>query len=198
MKYGALSSSLPAFAITVTANRAPSIAGAPATTVTVGQPYRFVPSASDADGDPLTFSIVNQPSWATFNTKTGELAGTPGSDKAAIYSNIKISVSDGKLTASLPVFAITVEQASMGSATLSWQPPTQRTDGTSLLDLKGYHILYGSSPGSYPNRITLDNPGLTSYVVSNLSQGTWYFVMTAFDANGAESSQTGVVSKTIQ
>ncbi len=146
----------------------------------------------------LTFSIVNQPSWATFNTKTGELAGTPGSDKAAVYSNIKISVSDGKLTASLPVFAITVEQASMGSATLSWQPPTQRTDGTQLSDLKGYRILYGSSPGSYPNRVTLDNPGLTSYVVNNLSQGTWYFVMTAFDANGAESSQTGVVSKTIQ
>jgi hypothetical protein len=196
---GELSASLPAFSIVVSvANRAPTISGTPATTVTAGQPYRFVPNASDADGDPLTFSIVNQPSWATFNTKTGELAGTPGSDKAAIYSNIKISVSDGKLTASLPVFSITVEQASMGSATLSWQPPTQRTDGTQLSDLKGYHILYGSAPGSYPNRITLDNPGLTSYVVSNLSQGTWYFVMTAFDANGAESSQTGAVSKTIQ
>jgi len=196
---GRLSTSLPAFAITVSvANRAPTISGTPASTVTAGQQYRFLPAASDPDGDRLTFSIVNRPSWATFNTATGELGGTPGSGNAGPYSNIQISVSDGTLTASLPVFAITVEQASMGSATLSWQPPTQRTDGTPLVDLAGYRILYGSSSSNLSNRVTLTNPGLTSYVIENLAQGTWYFAMTAFDASGAESDQSGVGSKTIQ
>jgi hypothetical protein len=196
---GKLSTSLPAFSIAVSVqNRAPTISGSPATSVTAGQQYRFLPAASDPDGDRLTFSIVNRPSWATFNTATGELGGTPGSGNTGPYSNIQISVSDGTLTASLPVFSITVEQASMGSATLSWQPPTQRTDGSPLVDLAGYRILYGTSSSNLSNRVTLTNPGLTSYVIENLAQGTWYFAMTAFDASGAESDQSGVGSKTIQ
>jgi hypothetical protein len=86
----------------------------------------------------------------------------------------------------------------MGSATLSWQPPTQRTDGSPLVDLAGYRILYGTSSSNLSNRVTLNNAGLTSYVIENLSQGTWYFAMTAFDAAGAESDQSNVGSKTIQ
>ena len=196
---GKLSSSLPAFSIVVSvANRAPTITGTPAATVTVGQAYGFAPGASDADGDALTFSIANKPSWASFNTATGELTGKPGSAATGVYSNIKISVTDGSLTAALPAFSISVEQASLGSATLSWQPPTQRTDGSPLVDLAGYRILYGTSANSLSNRVTVSNPGLTSYVVENLSQGTWYFAMTAFDASGAESDQSGVGSKTIQ
>ncbi len=38
----------------------------------------FTPSANDADGDTLTFTISNRPSWATFNGTTGRLSGTPG------------------------------------------------------------------------------------------------------------------------
>jgi len=166
--------------------------------VTAGGSYRFVPKAADADGDALTFRIANKPAWASFSTATGELSGTPGSGYTGTYSNIQVSVSDGQLVASLPAFSVAVEQASTGSATLSWQPPTQRTDGSALTDLAGYRILYGNAPGNYSNRVTLSNPGLTSYVVDNLSQGTWYFVMTAFDATGAESDYSSVGSKTIQ
>jgi hypothetical protein len=81
---------------------------------------------------------------------------------------------------------------------LSWQPPTQRTDGSQLDNLAGYRIMYGNAPGSYSNGVKLDNPGLTSYVVENLTQGTWYFVMTAFDTTGAESDYSSVGSKTIR
>jgi hypothetical protein len=196
---GKATSSLSSFGIVVSiANRAPSIAGVPDAAVTAGQPYLFVPKASDADGDALTFSIANKPAWAAFSVATGALTGTPGPESAGVYSNIRIGVSDGSVSTSLPLFAVTVDQASMGSATLSWQPPTQRTDGTPLTDLAGYRILYGNSSGNYPNRVTVDNPGLTSYVIENLAQGTWYFVMTAFDASGAESDYSSVGSKTIQ
>jgi hypothetical protein len=196
---GKLSASLAAFSIVVTVpNSAPRISGTPPTSVNVGQQYRFVPTASDPDGNALTFSISNKPAWATFNTATGELSGTPASGYAGTYSSIQISVSDGKLSASLPAFSIAVQQVSNGSATLSWQPPTQRTDGTPLTDLAGYHILYGTSPGNYTTKVSVANPGLTSYVVNNLSQGTWYFVMTAYDTTGAESDYSSAGSKTVQ
>ena len=109
-----------------------------------------------------------------------------------------IAVSDGKAQSTLGPFSISVDAIVNGTATLSWQPPTQRTDGSVLDNLAGYHILWGSSPDAYTNRVTLDNPGLTSYLVENLAQGTWYFVMTAFDAAGAESDYSAVGSKIIQ
>ena len=109
---GQASAQLPAFAIAVSktapANRAPVISGTPPTSVTQGTAYSFQPTASDADSDPLTFSIANRPSWATFSTTTGRLQGTPTASNVGTFSNIAISVSDGKATAQLPAFAITV------------------------------------------------------------------------------------------
>jgi hypothetical protein len=195
---GMASATLPAFTITVeTGNRAPTISGSPATSIVEGQAYSFTPTASDADGDTLSFTITNRPSWATFNTSTGRLSGTPGAGTVGTYSNIQIRVSDGTVEAALPAFSITVQQAANGSATLSWNAPTTRTDGSPLTNLAGYRLRYGNSSGNYPNTITISNPGLTSYVVNNLASGTWFFVLAAYDSGGLESSNTNPVSKTI-
>jgi hypothetical protein len=195
---GKATSSLPPFGILVTVpNRAPTIAGTPPATATVGQRYSFVPRAGDADGDKLQFMVAGQPTWLSINRDTGELAGTPPAAAAGLVSNIRISVTDGVATASLPAFSITVQQVATGSATLSWLPPTQRTDGSALTNLAGYHIRYGNAPDRLDRDIPITNPGLTSYVVDNLSQGTWYFAMTAFDAAGLVSDPTAIRSKTI-
>jgi len=195
---GMATATLPAFAITVeTGNRAPTISGAPATSIVEGQSYSFSPTASDPDGDTLSFTITNRPSWATFSSVTGQLTGTPGSGSVGTYSNIQIRVSDGTVEAALPAFGITVQQAASGSAALSWNAPTTRTDGSPLTNLAGYRLRYGNSPGNYPNTITISNPTITSYVVGNLASGTWYFVLAAYDSAGLESSNSDPVSKTI-
>src|SRR5438046_1341123 len=121
---------LPAFSIVVTPpaiNHAPVISGTPMTSVAVGQPYAFVPTASDADGDTLTFTIANRPTWATFSATTGQLQGTPTA--AGTFSNIVIGVSDGKASASLPAFAIVVLQPNR-PPTISGSPPTTGSVGT--------------------------------------------------------------------
>ncbi|QYZ65874.1 MAG: hypothetical protein HPY30_07675 [Gammaproteobacteria bacterium (ex Lamellibrachia satsuma)] len=106
---GAESASLAVFSITVSkTNQAPVISGSPASSVAEGSAYSFTPSASDPDGDNLTFSIVNKPAWASFNTASGQLSGTPGTGTAGSYSNIGISVSDGAERATLNAFQITV------------------------------------------------------------------------------------------
>ena len=73
-----------------------TISGNPPTTVTVGTGYSFQPSTNASSGTTLTFSITNQPSWATFNAASGELSGTP--TQAGTFANILISVSDGTQT----------------------------------------------------------------------------------------------------
>ncbi|MBM0103342.1 outer membrane beta-barrel protein [Steroidobacter sp. S1-65] len=93
-------------------DNAPVISGTPATSVMERNAYSFIPSASDADvgiGGNLTFSIVNMPIWATFNTATGRLSGTPPRGSAGTYAGIVISVSDDDgSTDSLPAFSIQV------------------------------------------------------------------------------------------
>lgn len=90
-------------------NAAPTISGSPAGTVVQGAGYSFRPSASDSDpADSLVFSVNSLPSWATFNSATGELSGTPGAGNSGLFSGIVISVTDGKATASLPAFSIEV------------------------------------------------------------------------------------------
>jgi hypothetical protein len=195
---GTNSSSLPAFSINVVAaNSPPQISGSPAPSVNVGQSYSFTPTVSDPDGGNMTFSIQNRPNWATFSSSTGQLSGTPQAGDEGSYSNISISVSDGNLSDTLPGFTITVNQISLGSATLSWTPPTEHTDGSALMDLDGFRIYYGTSLGNYPNQITINNPGITSYVVEDLTPDTWYFVMTSFDTSNMESDFSNVATKTI-
>jgi hypothetical protein len=194
---GQATDSLGPFTITVSAapNRAPTISGTPATSANVGTAYSFQPAAADADGDTLTYQVQNKPAWATFSTTTGRLSGTPTA--AGTYGNIVISVSDGNASASLPAFSITASQPSNGSATLSWMPPTENTDGTALTNLAGFRIQYGSSPSALTQTVQIANPGLATYVVSGLSSGSWYFAVRAYSSSGAESANSSVVSKTI-
>ncbi|MGH8249891.1 MAG: putative Ig domain-containing protein [Steroidobacteraceae bacterium] len=195
---GAATRSLAPFSIVVRqANRAPRIAGTPPTAAREGQAYEFRAAASDPDDDRLTFSISNRPAWATFESSTGRLSGTPRIGTVGSYANVTIRVSDGRKTVSLPAFAINVEQAAMGSATLSWQAPSTRLDGSPLTDLAGYRIRYGTAPDSFPNIVQIANAGVTTHVVDNLPRGTYYFVATAYDTAGLESEFSGSVSKTI-
>jgi len=197
---GQATTQLPAFAITVSQppNRAPTISGTPGTAVMQGTSYTFMPTASDPDGNSLSFSIANPPPWASFNPATGQLQGTPGAGDVGTTAGVVITVSDGTLTASLPAFAVTVQAVAVGSATLSWTPPTQNTDGSPLSNLAGYRIYWGPALGTYPNSVTLNNPGLTTYVVGNLVPGTYFFVATALNDVGVESTFSAVASKTIQ
>ena len=200
---GTASRSLDYFSITVksattsTTNSAPKISGSPATSATVNKSYSFQPTASDANGDALTFKIVNKPGWAAFDTKTGRLYGTPSSTSTGSYSNVTISVTDGKATASLAPFTIKVTTVSVGNVTLSWTAPTKNTDGTTLTNLAGYRVYYGKQSGQYTQTLSLPSPSFTSVSIEDLASGTWYFAVKTLASDGDESAYSGQVSKSL-
>lgn len=183
--------------VTSGANSAPTIQGKPATSVLAGRSYSFQPQASDANGDALRFSAANLPPWAALNADTGRLTGTPTEADVGTYANIKISVSDGAATTSLVAFSITVTASGTGSATLSWTPPTENTDGSTLTDLASYRILYGRSAEQLDQSIDIGNPSISSYVVENLTAGAWYFAVVAVNSRGASSDPSNIASKTV-
>jgi hypothetical protein len=177
-------------------DQAPVIAGTPPSQVLAGGMFDFKPTASDADGDVLTFTVKNLPVWATFDPATGRLSGTPGPDDVGSYAGIQITASDGELSATLAAFAVDVVSTATGSATLTWQPPTRRTDGSAVA-LAGYKVYWGTSSRDYAYSVTLDNPGLAGYVIDDLTPTTWYFAVTAIDTDGAESAYSNEASKQI-
>jgi hypothetical protein len=175
----------------------PAISGSPATSVVAGQHYSFLPAASDSNNSALTFSIQNTPDWATFNNSTGQLSGTPTAAEVGTYPNIIISVSDGTSETALPAFAVAVTETASGTATLSWTAPSENTNGTALTNLAGYWINYGTSADKLSEKVQVDNPGIVTYVVSNLSAGIWYFSITAYSAANVQSRPSSVASYTV-
>jgi hypothetical protein len=199
---GAASAALPAFTLKVLRNVTPTLSGTPAGTAVVGTPYSFTPKASEPDGDPLSFSVKNKPAWASFSIATGTISGTPAAANVGTDSDIVISASTGYASASLAPFSVAVTQPASsggtGTVTISWTPPTENTNGSTLTNLAGYRIYYGTSQASLTKVVAITNPGLATYVLSNLSAATYYFALTSVNTGGVESPRSTVVSAVVE
>ena len=174
-----------------------TIAGAPGGAVLVGADYSFEPTTSDTNGMSLTFTVKNKPGWATFDPSTGILSGVPTAADVGTYSDIRISATNGLRAVSLPVFSIAVTESATGSVTVSWMPPTTNSDGTPITNLAGYQIIYGPSPSTLAKAVNVNSAGLTTYVIDNLTPGTWYFAIKSINNDGVDSSESPVVAITI-
>lgn len=84
------------------------------------------------------------------------------------------------------------------AATVAWDPPTQRSDGSPLTNLAGYKLHYGTAPGVYSKVVDIRDPSAIGYVVEGLTAGTWYFAAKSYDAAGNESVFSNEASKVIQ
>jgi Putative Ig domain len=174
-------------------NSAPAVTGSPKTSVLADADFRFVPRASDSNGDVLTWSIQNKPAWATFDSFSGALMGHPTSSDIGTYEGIAITVSDGSVTIPLEPFSLTVISAGTAAVTITWLPPAVNDDGTPLTDLAGYFIYYGTDPNSLENVRAIHNMGISSHVIDGLVPGQWHFAIKSYNTAGIESDLSGVI-----
>lgn len=168
------------------------------------QPVTTVSLSADPTSVPLNGTTTL--SWDSSNadscTASGDWSGSKdvsGSETISALtsdSNFILSCSDANGSASDSV-DVTIILSGNGTALLSWTPPTENTDGSTLTDLAGYKIYYGTASSSYTEIVTINNPGLSSYQIDNLTTADWYFVVTSVNSAGIESSYSTEVSKTI-
>ena len=85
----------------------------------------------------------------------------------------------------------------VGPVALSWTAPTENEDNSPLTDLAGYVIYYGTDAGQYRYTIYLDDPKITGYKFENFAPGTYYFAVTAINADGVESTLSDMIAKTV-
>ncbi|MNX34842.1 Extracellular serine protease precursor [compost metagenome] len=158
----------------VAINNAPVISGNPTTSVSQDATYTFTPTVTDDDSDTFVFSISNKPSWASFDTETGTLSGTPTNADVGTTTGIAISVSDGELSVNLTAFNLTVTTTLFTGLTLANK--TFVYDGTEKQLVVGGTLPTGTSVtysnhkrtivGSQTATATLSAAGYTTLVLT--------------------------------
>ncbi|KPK96505.1 MAG: hypothetical protein AMJ95_13870, partial [Omnitrophica WOR_2 bacterium SM23_72] len=93
-------------------NRAPVLSAIGNKNVAENSTLSFTVSATDADGDTLTYLASNLPAGATFNTSTRVFSWTPDFGQAGTYSAVHFQVSDGNASDSEDI-TITVTNANI-------------------------------------------------------------------------------------
>lgn len=168
------------------------VTGAPPNSAALGAAYYFNAQVAGNARGVVTHSIQNKPNWATFDTLTGELKGTPTAK--GTFANITIKASDGHTTATLAPFSIQVVDKLL-RVTLTWAAPTQNVDGSTLNNLAGFAIHYGTSPTALNKVARVASSNARSYLFTDLSKGTtYYFAVAAVNDNNVEGNLSPVTS----
>lgn len=84
------------------------------------------------------------------------------------------------------------------TAKLTWAAPVKNTDGSTLTDLTGFKVYYGTGPTALTQSAPVPGATSTQWVSPQLAVGTWYFSVTALNQPGIESAKVSPpVSKAI-
>lgn len=119
------------------------------------------------------------------------LSGCGGGGSGAVGSSAAASSNAS------PGTPVPTATSSSDAVTLNWTPPTENTNGSPLTNLSGYNIHYGTASGAYTQTISVSNAGIATYVVDDLTPGTYYFAVGAVNSQGTESPASSEVSATV-
>ncbi|WP_375437790.1 DUF4082 domain-containing protein, partial [uncultured Hymenobacter sp.] len=175
-------------------NEAPVLANVPATaTIPELLPYSFTATASDVDGDALTFSLLTAPAGAAINAVTGAFTWTPTDAQGPGSYSFRVRVTDGLLSMELPItISVTSTQAPVANAgsdrTLTLPTNSVVLTGTGT-DSDGTITGYSwTQVGNTPSLATLTGATTTSLTVSNLVAGSYTFALVVTDNAGLASA----------
>lgn len=145
---------------------------------------------------------ITSVTWESDHGEKGSASGTESWTVADVplelgANTITVTATDASGRTRSDSIVIKRESKGTASVTLSWVAPTERTDGTPLENLAGYKISYGRMSKVYDYTITIDNPGLTTYVVEELRPGNWYFAIVAYDTEGLESEPSNEAKRLV-
>ncbi len=162
---------------TVTApevNRPPVLSPIGDKTVQEGQILTFTVSATDPDGNALTYSASNLPTGATFYPTTGTFTWIPGYDQTGVYANVLFTVTDNgtPLMSSSEAITISVDNANQpiltgkGIAMVDGIMSPGEWDGAGRVDL----VVNTPGGGTTPATLYIMNDNLNLYLAVHFAR----------------------------
>jgi len=196
----ATSASAVTIPVTFTVTAAPTLSVSPSS-LTYAATQNAANPASQAvtvgvTGGTLTWTASDNATWLTLTPGTGSGNGTvtasvntasltPGNHTGTI------TIASTGVTSQTVSVALTVNEPATSSVTLAW---TANTD----TDLAGYKVYRATASGTYGAPVAILPETVTSYLAEGLQVGTTYFfVVTAYDLFGNESTRSSEVSRSI-
>jgi hypothetical protein len=180
--------------LTVTVNRSGGSSGAASVGYATANSTAIAGTNYTAESGQLTWASGDMTA-KSFTVPISNATPFTGSNVFAVAIAAATGATLG--TPASSIVTITGDAVTTGSATLDWVAPTLNTNGTPLTNLAGYRILYGTNPSALTNVITITSASTTSYEISNLNAGTWYFTIEAYNTDGTDSSPSVSASLTI-
>jgi hypothetical protein len=153
---------------------------------------------SNTGGGTLSWTASDNAAWLTLSPASGSNSGALTASvnmtglAAGTYSGIITVTASGSTNTpqQIPV-SFTLSATTAGTATLAWNAGTDS-------DLTGYKVYRGTASGTYGAPLTTLPKATTNYTATGLQNGTTYFfVITAYDSAGNESTYSNEVSKSI-
>jgi len=147
-------------------------------------------------GGTLHWTVSDSASWLSVSPASGSSSSTlttavNTSGLAAGTYNGTITVSATGSSSKTVGVTLTVSAPTTSSATLTWDPNTDS-------DLAGYKVYRATASGAYGAALGTVPAGTVTYQATGLSANTTYFfVITAYDNAGNESSFSNEVSRLI-
>jgi len=170
-------------------NRAPVLEPIGAKSTDEGKLLQFAISASDPDGDPLTYSASNLPEGANFAGQT--FSWTPDYHQAGVYKDVHFEVSDGELTDSEDI-TIAVNNVNLIPAAVidSIKPNPKAIEGE-LVSFSGHGEDSDGSIAAYDWSSSVDGSlsNSSSFRTSTLSAGIHTISFKVEDNDGAWSEE---------
>ncbi|MEM9804842.1 MAG: putative Ig domain-containing protein [Cyanobacteria bacterium P01_D01_bin.56] len=181
-------------------NTAPVITSMPQSVFTLGlDDYRYQVEATDADNDPLTYSLVSGPAGMSIDSSTGLMTWSPGSDNLG-EQTVSVIVSDDKGGTATQTFAITVVEAISNRAPEIISTPITTIDVTQNVVTYQYDVIATDPDGDTLIYSLLDAPvgmdidpaiGVINWQPEEIVVGEEYSVtVQVSDGNGETDTQT--------
>ncbi|MHC4841109.1 MAG: CE1 family esterase [Planctomycetota bacterium] len=135
--------------VSTAGNNAPVFTSTAGTSATEGQPYSYQATATDADADPLTYTLIVAPTGMTVGSTTGLIAWTPTNAQIGTH-NVTLQVSDGIDNVNqswvITVVAGSVNSSPSGGSGGTYPGNQTRTVSVSGLGNQNYYLYI---PNSY-------------------------------------------------
>lgn len=124
---------------------------------------------------------------------------TAGATASSSSSSSTSSVSSTSSSSSSAASSSSSSAATTATATLTWTKPTLNTDGSTLSDLTGYRIYYGTSASAVSSKtstsVTVPDANMLTAQIAALPVGQTYYFGIASIATSGEGNISNLASK---